>query len=83
MNHFNIKMLILIHMKHFIKVDNVDVLENEAVRTRGSISQCLVNRNKSEDDHVTSPGNEVDHVTPWYEQEVHRTKYFIVCSIGL
>lgn len=54
----------------FIQVNNAGSQSNETVRTRGSISQCLMNCSKSRDDHPSSPDNELDKVTPWYEQEV-------------
>ncbi|XP_028417661.1 erbin-like [Dendronephthya gigantea] len=50
-------------------VNNAGIQNNEAVRTRGSISQYLMNRSQSQDDHTSSPGNELEKVTPWYEQE--------------
>ena len=45
------------------------------MRTRGSISQCLLKRINNKDDHVTDSENEENLVRPWYEQEV-QTRIF-------
>lgn len=65
--------------KFFLQSENVDVKKD--IRTRGSISKCLLKRNESEENqvtcpghknnHVTGPTSELDYVSPWYEQEVY------------